>query len=336
VESVYLLANTERRLKKNNEPFFSLQLSDATGTIGGIMWDGHAELERGNIRKDDYVLVQGDVGEFNGQPQITMRRIVKVDDADVDQKAFLPVSPRPREEMEAELDGWIARVKNPDCARLLARLFGHKGLRELYCMAPAAVKVHQAYIHGLLDHTLCVMKLAWSIADVYEPIDRDLLVTATLLHDIGKVRELEWKRSLGYTTQGRLLGHIFMGAAMVDAAINEIRKADGFDPEIQTHLIHLILSHHGKQEWGSPVTPKSREAFVLHYADHTEAYMASFVKETTKAAEKGDAWTAYSKMFESYLFVGGRTAETAPGGDQEPLLNTEGRRNPVDDVKSPT
>ncbi len=320
VDSIYHLQSVDQRLKKNGEPFYMLQLADSTGTINCVMWDNHAELINAVIKVDDFVHVFGDVGEYNGKPQLTVKRIALIEDENVDLSFFLPVSPKDRGEMEKELDQWIDKVQNPECQKLLQVMFGNSKLRELYCQAPAAARIHQAYVHGLLEHTLNVMKLADGIANIYEPVNRDILITGTLLHDIGKIRELDWKRTISYTTEGRLLGHIPMGASMVDASINQIRKQSGFDANLQYQIIHLILSHHGKQEWGSPVTPKTREALVLHYADHAEAYMSTFVTEVDKATEKGEAWTNYSRMFESYLYTGENTmnGQSAPGGDAPP------------------
>lgn len=312
-----------------------LQFADKTGQVGGVIWDNHANLVTGTIAADDFVRVQGDVGEFNNLSQITAKKITKVDESTIDLGDFLAVSPRPRAEMEAELDDWIARVKNPDCKRLLSVLFGNPRLRELYCTCPAAAKVHQAYIHGLLDHTLNVMKLAYSIANVYEPVDRCTLITGTLLHDIGKVRELDWRRSITYTTEGRLLGHIPMGASMVDATINELRRKESFDQELQTRIIHMILSHHGKLEYGSPITPKTREALTLHYADNTEAYMAVFTTEVDKATTRGQAWTPFTKMFDSYLYAG-KPAPLPEGAILPPTAPAETNHGgPVDDVRPP-
>jgi len=172
------------------------------------------------------------------------------------------------------------------------------------------VRIHQAYIHGLLEHTLNVMYLADKVADLYEPIDRDLLITATLIHDIGKIRELDRKRSFTYTTEGRLLGHISIGASMIDQIIRKIQGKHSFDDLKRQQIVHIVLSHHGKMEWGSPVIPKTKEARVLHYADHTEAYMASFQQEAEKSAATGNQWTPYNRMFESYLFTG--AAPTLP------------------------
>lgn len=333
VDSLYHLVSVEQRTKKNGDPFFMLRFADASGQINAVMWDNHLDLQTGGIIQDNFVHVMADCGEFNGNPQLTVKRIVRVEDTDVDISAFLPVSPRDRVEMEKELDEWIARVKNEDCRRLLDRLFGHEKLRELYCTAPAAVRIHQAYVHGLLEHTLNVMKIADSIASLYEPVNRDILITAGLLHDIGKIRELDWKRTITYTTEGRLLGHIPMGASMIDSAINELRRHGGFDPELQQQIVHVILSHHGKMEWGSPITPKTREAVVLHYADHTEAYMTVFDSETKAAQSRGELWTSWNRIFESYLYVGKGAAPASEALDVMPEFPAKPRsEGPADDV----
>lgn len=335
VDSVYHLLSFEQRTKKNGEPFFTMMLGDATGQTSAIMWENHAPILSGIVAADDFIRVQADAAEYNGGTQLSLKKLSRVDDAEVDTAAFLPVSPRSRVEMEKELDAWIAKVTQPDCARLLSKLFGHKRLREMYCTAPAAAKIHQPYISGLLEHTLNVVTLADSIARLYEPIDRNILITGGLLHDIGKVRELDWRRTITYTTEGRLMGHIPMGASMIDASIHELRKQGGFDEQIQTHLVHLILSHHGKLEWGSPVTPKTREAIVLHYADNTEAYMAVFSAETGAAASRGEMWTKYNKMFDGYLFSGfaahGGMVPQQPG---EPMFQTEKKNDPIEDVRA--
>lgn len=312
VESVYHLLKVEQRTKKNGEPFFSLQVGDASGQSNAIMWDNHHALVAGIVKEDDFVQVKADVGNYNGNLQLTIKQISRMEDDKVHLSLFLPISPRPREEMEAELDSWIARVENSDCVRLLEKFFGNPRLRDLFCTAPAAARIHQAYIHGLMEHTLIVLKIADAIAGNYEPIDRDVLITAGLLHDIGKIRELDWKRTIRYTTEGRLLGHIPMGASMVETVINGLKKKEGFDDGIHHHILHIILSHHGKLEWGSPIRPQTREATILHYADHTEAYMAVMAEQTAKAAAMGEPWTPYNNMFETYLYAGNIDPEQLP------------------------
>lgn len=340
VESVYHLLKVEQRNKKNGDPYFSLQLGDSTMQANAVMWDNHHSLLSEIVREDDFALVKGDAGNYNGNLQITVKQISRVEDKDVDHSLFLPTSPRPLEEMEAELEEWIGRVTDPSCRKLLDKIFGNPKLREMYIHAPAAARIHQAYIHGLLDHTLNVLRIADSIASIYEPVDRNVLITAGLLHDIGKIRELEWRRTIRYTTEGRLLGHITMGASMIDTLINSLkRNGEGFDDSLHHQILHVILSHHGKLEWGSPIRPQTREAMVLHYADHTEAYMTVFAEETAKAAGKGETWTPFSKMFESYLFAGNLDTSQLPGANVLEGIRTGKDRFPTeghpDDTLSP-
>lgn len=305
VDSIYLLSTAEQRAKKNGDPFFSLNLADATGTIGAVMWDNHEALIAGTVAADDFVRIEGSVADYNGGLQVTLRRIERVEESEIVVADFLAVSPRPRAEMEAELDVLIESVNNADCRRLLAKLFGNSRFRELYCTAPAAAKIHQAYISGLLEHTLNVVRNALLLANNYKPFDRDLLVTAGILHDVGKIREYSWRRTIGYTDEGRLLGHISIGAAMVDGVIRNLaRETDGFSEFYHRHILHLILSHHGKLEYGSPTVPKTREALLLHYGDYTDAYLSSYVEAINAAQAKGQGWTGYNKMFEAYLYAG--------------------------------
>lgn len=300
----YLVTAIDWRTKKNGEPYFFVTLRDSSASIPCVMWDGHEALQERRVVVDDFARIEGNVADFNGAKQLTLRRIEKVDETDVDIADFVAVSPRPRAEMEAELDALIESVVNPECRRLLARFFGHGRFREMYCTAPAAARIHQAWIGGLLEHTLAVVRNAVRLAEHYGPYDRDLLVTAGIFHDVGKIREYSWRRTITYTDEGRLHGHISIGASMVDAAIRALqREPEGFSELRRQHIIHLILSHHGKLEYGSPVVPKTKEALLLHYGDYTEAYLSSFVEAIDEAQERGQQWTGFNKMFEAYLYV---------------------------------
>ena len=305
VRSVFLLTSAEQRAKKNGDPFFSLAVRDSTGSLGGVMWENHGELVTGTIRTDDFILLQGHATEYNGAVQITVQSVRKVADDQVEVSDFLAVSPRPRAEMERELDELIASVQQPDCRRLLDTMFGSATLRELYCTAPAAARIHQAYIHGLLEHTLNVVTNALELAKRYGEYDRDLLVTAGILHDIGKIREYDWRRTITYSDDGRLVGHIPIGSLLVDGYIRDLKKTpEGFPDHYRRQILHLILSHHGKMEFGSPVIPKTKEAFILHYADYNDAFLTSFNDSVRDAQEKGEPWTPYNRLFETFLFTG--------------------------------
>lgn len=342
VDSVYVLTSVEQRTKKNGDPYFSLQLADGTGVANAVMWDKHESLLARTIEREDYVHVLADAGDFNGQLQLNLRRIARADASRVNPKDFLAYSPRPMAEMEAELDAALAEVKNPQLARLLERLFRHKRFRELYCSAPAALRIHQAYIGGLLEHTLNVLRHVRACAPTYAPVNMDLAITGTLLHDVGKIRELAWGRVITYTDEGRLFGHITIGAQMIEGAIRELqRQPGGFDDTLRLQLIHMILSHHGKLEYGSPVTPRTREAMLLHYCDYMDAYLTMATAEMNRATAKGEAWTPYLKLFDAYLYAGPpandpAAASVSPNAEFDSRFQEAGRRDPVDDIHTLT
>lgn len=167
VDGVYLIQELQQRAKKNGDPYFFLTVCDATGSVQGVMWDSHDALLAGTVSQHDFARIGGHIAEYNGAPQLTVKRIARVDDAEVDVAEFLPASKIPRAQLEAQLDALIATVENTDCQRLLQRFFGHKRLREMYATAPAAARIHQAYISGLLEHTLNMVDNALKLAERY-------------------------------------------------------------------------------------------------------------------------------------------------------------------------
>lgn len=316
VEGVYYLEEMELRTKKNGEPFASLKLRDATGSAPAVMWEGLNPLLSRQVNPEDFVRIRGEVSLYNNAPQIIVSRIEKVADEEVNFADFIPSTPCDRAALERELDERIAEVRNPDCRRLLEYFFGAgpASVRRAFCEAPAAAKVHQAYLGGLLEHTLAVLRNALLLAPNYQPCDRDALITGALLHDLGKIREFEWRRVIRYTDEGRLVGHITIAAGMVQNALRELAP---FDERLGWNLLHILISHHGKLEYGSPVTPKTREAILLHQADWTDAYMDIYSQETARARELGQTWTPYNRLFETWLYAGPiQGAPAAPGGGE--------------------
>jgi 3'-5' exoribonuclease len=319
VESVYLLQQVEWKNKRNGDPFVSVVFADATGTVPGVLWDNFTALINRQVVAEDFVLVTGEVSLYNNSPQFIVRKLVKVPDEQVDFRKFLAHTPKDLGELEAELDERIASIASPDCRRLLEYFLGRESgrIRKDFCAAPAAVRVHQAYIGGLLEHTLAVLRNALVIADQYKPYDRDLLITGGLLHDAGKIREYAWNRIIRYTDEGRLVGHISICVGWLSLAFRDLAP---FDERLAWNLVHLVLSHHGKREWGSPVLPKTREALFLHYADFTDAYLATYCLETDRAREQGELWTSFNKLFDTYLYAGPtRSGETIPPNTIPPM-----------------
>jgi len=325
VESIYLLQELELKTKRNGDPFATLTLVDGTGTIEGVMWDSLGPILNREVAANDFVQVSGEIGTFNNKLQFVVRRIVRVPDEKVDVTRFVPVCPQDLGELESRLDALIGEVKG-DCRRLLDYFFGPgpQSLRREFCTAPAAVRVHQAYVGGLLEHTLAVVRNALILADQYPPYDRDLLIAGGLLHDLGKVREYDWTRVIRYTDEGRLVGHI---AIAVGLFYHAFRDLDPFDALLQWNLLHLLLSHHGKREYGSPVLPKTREAFILHYADYNDAYLSVYVEETDRARSQQESWTGFNRLFDTYLYAGPTRSDAAqPPHPRPPVVEPEDPR----------
>lgn len=311
---VYLLANVQIRPKKDGSSYVTMVLRDAKNKITGIMWDNFTAVTSGAIKENDYVEVGGEINMYNGQPQMRVHRIATVDDSQVDTSFFLAKGPRCAEDMEAELKNWISQVEDPDYKRLLDCVFGNTVFMDRFRLAPSAVSMHQAYLGGLMDHTLCVTRNAVTMAENYPAANRDLLITGALLHDMGKVVEFTYDRKIAYSDAGRLLGHISMGNAAIEVYCHNLPD---FPIKKKILLQHLILSHHGSLEYGSPRCPATLEALLLHHADLLDAQLSNFMEYTENAARTGTRWE-YSNMFERHMFGG---TEIVDDGDMAHRMN---------------
>jgi 3'-5' exoribonuclease len=246
---------------------------------------------------------------FQNRPQLSIHKLQPVADGEVDVTDFLPASKRDRDEMFAELEGWIRGFSNPFLKTLLESIFAEESVARRFRTAPAAKTVHHNWIGGLLEHVLSLLKLAGFTASHYADIDRDLLLSGVILHDIGKISELTYVRSLGYSDEGQLLGHITIGVQMVDQKIQNI---PGFPPKLRELLLHMILSHHGMLEYGSPKLPVFQEAMLLHLLDNMDSKM-----ETMRASVERDKliegnWTSYSSALERSVLKKKRYLDPAP------------------------
>jgi 3'-5' exoribonuclease len=301
VSSVYLVAVVEKKQKKSGDLYAAVTFQDASGRIAAVMWDNAHNFLADKIVKDDFALVTGDVGIYNNQLQLTIRSVEKVDESRVSLADFIPHSPHSIPDMQAQLQQYVQMVTDPHLVRLLKHFFDDSAFLAAFSRAPSACTMHQAYIGGLLEHTLGVARNCLTIAGNYSSANRDLLITGALLHDIGKIEEFTFARAFSYTDSGRLLGHITIGIEMVTNALSQIPD---FPAQTKTLLFHMLISHHGVKEWGSPRRPKTLEALILHYADYIDAYLSTYIEVTGKAKERGDLWSDWNKMFERYLFAG--------------------------------
>jgi 3'-5' exoribonuclease len=311
-KSPFLLAVLEEATDRNSNSYLKITLRDKTGDIEARYWrvpSGVAE----RLSVGEGVAVTGQVEDYRGVLQIKVNGVFP---CELEDKAdYMPSSRRPREELIDELQRLISSIKNPHLKRLLKELLGSPDAQSQFFDAPAAKVYHHACVGGLLEHSLDVARQVVFVARRYPELDRDLGATVALLHDIGKVDSYESQGAFDFTDVGRLLGHIYIGAAHVDRAISQI---EGFPEELRMRVIHAILAHHGEQEKGSPVTPRTPEAIVLHNADNLDGSLRGWVDYVSREPSAGQlsghaVWTSRSRMHDGELYIGRNSDRT--GGD---------------------
>ncbi|MCX7604520.1 MAG: HD domain-containing protein [Bryobacteraceae bacterium] len=295
VQGVFLVQSKDIRQKRTGEPYLSLVLTDRTGEIDAKMWDNVADVAD-TFDRDDFVRVRGETQLYQNRLQLTIYSLQRLPDSEVDLEDFLPVSRRNPEEMWAELRSVIESIGNPDLKELLKAIFDDPEIAEAYRQAPAAKGIHHAWLGGLLEHVLSMCALARFMASHYAGIDLDLLLAGVLLHDIGKIRELDYSRSFSYTVEGGLVGHIQIGLRIVADHL-----PPGFPPKLRNLLEHMILSHHGQLEFGSPKLPSFPEAMLLHLLDLTDSRMAAMAASIEKEKNSAGVWTGYNAALERNL-----------------------------------
>ena len=281
--------------------YLEVKLSDASGELRGFLWDIRAiEGDMEAIRADAFLWVKGTVTSYNGRLQLKLDKVRFTPDAEVgDFARFFPVSARPVPDMLAELDGRIGAVGDPWIRRLLKALFqDDAALRDSFSRAPAAKSMHHVSLGGLLEHTLSVLGMGQRACDHYPALNRDLVVAGVLLHDLGKTAELSYQRSFGYTDMGNLLGHITIEAEWIN---REVGKIPGFPEELRLQILHIVLSHHGRLEFGSPVLPKTPEALLVHYLDDLDGKLEAMFRAIEDGPENG-SWSPFSRSLERMIY----------------------------------
>ncbi|MGC8794710.1 MAG: 3'-5' exoribonuclease YhaM family protein, partial [Bryobacteraceae bacterium] len=267
---------------------------DRTGEIDAKMWDNVAEVME-TFDRDDFVRVKGQIQIYNNRPQFTIHKMQRVDASEVDPTDFFPSSQRDPEEMFAELRELVAGMRNPDLKALVDQFLDDEEIAARFKRAPAAKFIHHAYLGGLVEHVLSLARLCQMVAAHYPGVDADLLLTGAVLHDIGKIYELSYERSFAYTTEGQLLGHIAMGLRMLE---QKLARLPGFPPRLRALVEHMILSHHGQLEFGSPKVPMFPEALLLHYLDDMDAKMECMRALVENDRQVEGHWTGYSPSLE--------------------------------------
>jgi len=318
VQGTFLVSYKDVRQKKSGEPYLSLTLTDRSGELDAKMWDNAAEA-LGTFERDDFVRVKGLLQVFQNRPQLTLHKIQPVSESEIDLADYLPASKRDRDEMFSELQGWVAGMSNPHLRRLLEVVFADEQIAQAFRTAPAAKTVHHNWIGGLIEHVLSLCSLAKTSATHYPHIDFDLLLTGVLLHDIGKIRELHYARSFGYTTEGQLLGHIQIGAQMV---LDKLRLVPDFPPRLRDLVIHMILSHHGQMDFGSPKIPLFPEALLLHLLDNMDSKMECMRALIDRDQQIEGEWTGYSSPLERAALKKRKYLDPSPSQAPEPAAET--------------
>ena len=297
VSGIYLCKFRQSALTKAGKSYENLIFQDKTGTIDSKIWDPNS----GGIEDFDamdYVDIVADVTMFQGQPQLNVKRARKAREGEYNPADYLPVSSKDIEVMYKELLGFVAKVKDPYLSKLLKSLFVEDvEFAKAFKFSSAAKTVHHGFVGGLLEHTLSVTKLCEYYVNYYPMINADLLYTAAMCHDIGKVYELSPFPENDYTDEGQLLGHIMIGAEMVGDGIRDI---PGFPIKLGNELKHCILAHHGELEYGSPKKPALLEAVALNFADNTDAHLQTMIEALTAAGEN-QGWLGYNRLFESNI-----------------------------------
>lgn len=320
VTTFFLVQSKEIRFKKTGDPYLSLRLSDRSGQVDAKMWDGVEEVVH-TFERDDFIKVRGVVQLYRDRPQMTIQKLRLADDSEVQIGDYLPHTEKNIDEMFDELRRTAAAIANPHLKQLLDAFLDDPEVASRFKVAPAAKSLHHASVGGLLEHVMSLLNLARLTASNYEFIDLDLLRTGVILHDLGKIHELHYDRSFGYTSEGQMLGHIVIVLRMID---QRCRQIPDFPPKWKTLVEHMILSHHGRYEFGSPKLPMFPEALMLSYLDDMDSKLESM--RAAQAAESlGESeWTSYNFSLERTLLKKDRFLEERAEKPPKPPVDRPG------------
>lgn len=300
VASSFLVAEKNMAFSQKGSPYLSVKLKDKTGEIESKVWENAVELDK-LFKKGDIIFIEGRAANYKNSIQLSVINIKRIPREEVEPADYLPAVKGDVREMFGELLGHIANVKNPFLKTLLDAFFQNEETVSLFQRAPAAKGFHHIYLGGLLEHTLSVVRLLEKVADHYSALNRDMLIAGGLLHDIGKIYEFSYNSIIDYSDEGRLIGHIVMGVEMIDKKIAAI---DNFPQPLALELRHIILSHHGEFEFGSPKRPKTLEALVVHYIDDLDAKFNAFQTFMDNSSDLDSGWTVYNRFLERFLYKG--------------------------------
>jgi 3'-5' exoribonuclease len=301
IASSFLVAEKSMAFSQKGSAYLNVRLKDKTGETDGKVWDNAAEWDR-VFKKGDIIFIEGRAQSYRNTLQISIITVKPCAPEDTDPSDYLPVSKMDTQAMFQDILAFIDTLSSDPLKKLLAAFFHDEKTAELFQRAPAAKGFHHIYLGGLLEHTLSVVRLLDHAAGHYPQLNRDLLIAGGMLHDIGKIYEFSYDGLIAYSDEGRMIGHLVMGVEMINKKLETI--AD-FPPQLALELRHIILSHHGEFEYGSPKRPKTMEALVIHFMDDLDAKLNAFQSFVAADAVNADSdWTTYNRFFERYLFKG--------------------------------
>lgn len=300
VGTSFLVSEKNLAYSQKGSPYLNLRLKDKTGEMDGKVWEKAIELD-GYFKKGDIVYIVGRILSYKNNLQLSVLEVKKMGDDDIDPAEFFPTAARDADDMFADLMVYVGQIQTPCLRDLLLVFFQDETIVAGFKKAPAAKGFHHVYLGGLLEHTLSVLQLLDLAAAHYPGANRDLLIAGGILHDIGKIHEFLYDRLIDYSDAGRLVGHIVMGVEMLDA---KIAKIEGFPENLAMELRHLILSHHGTLEFGSPKRPKTLEALIVHHIDDLDAKVNAFQTFVGGTADSESKWTPFHRLLERYIYKG--------------------------------
>jgi 3'-5' exoribonuclease len=300
IEGIYLVVEATIRVAKNGSKYIQANFCDKTGSVPVRQWDAN-DNDFGCYKAGGYIKVRGRIETYKNAMQMIAFAVQECESEGINAADFLPISVRPLDEMQKEFDALLQTFTDPDYKALLTQIFADQTVRDRFAKGPAAASVHHAWVGGLMEHVLSACKTAQSIAEQRPFLNRDLLMTGVILHDIGKIEELDPGPGFTYTDSGKLCGHIVLGALLVERTI---MKLENFPKKKRDLVLHLILSHHGTREFGSPVTPLTGEAVALHHLECLDAKVQGIqtIIEKERAGGNDGDWSEFARVVDGRIY----------------------------------
>lgn len=313
VDEIYLVTDKQLRANRNGNLYLQVELRDRTGAISARLWNAGEHLFR-SFDTGDFLMIKGKVQLFQGTLQLILSHIERVETEKVELADFLPHTEHDVSKLLERLRGFLLKLDNHHLRALMECFLIDDRFMDGFCRAPAGIRNHHAYLGGLLEHVVTLLDVADRIVPLYPELDRDVLLTGIFLHDIGKVRELSYDRAFAYTDEGQLIGHLIIGVEMLNDKAAQVPELTGepFPVELLLRLQHMILSHHGTYEFGSPKLPMTPEAIALHHLDNFDAKVHSFTRDIREDPNQTSAWTPFNQALQRRLFKGLVNGSEAP------------------------